>query len=100
MKIFWIFFKLCFITKRSLFFLLLIKGMSDQNPLRIKQIFSSSAENRAVKPSLPAFCLPPSDCLATSAMAPIPRPTASPAAETEIGELLFRDISNMQDENI
>lgn len=34
---------------------------------------------------IPPFCLPPSVCFATSAMVPIPSPTASPSADTQNG---------------
>lgn len=35
---------------------------------------------------VPPFCLPPNVCLATSAIVPIPSPTASPAVETDTSD--------------
>lgn len=37
----------------------------------------------------PSFCLPPSDCFATSAMVPMPSPTARPSAQRQNMSLRF-----------
>lgn len=44
---------------------------------------------------VPPFCLPPNVCLATSAMVPIPSPTASPAEERQTPVILrLRSLSS------